>query len=94
MTIDENGMDITKNPVNQKRVVQKLDQIYDLTVSATQAMKMASKKAHIKKNKQMNTNERKVKSVMRGSKVNVYNSAQKHASPPPKRVRAGYTTQN
>ena len=51
MTIDENGMDITKNPVNQKRVVQKLDQIYDLTVAATSAMKMASKKAHIKKNK-------------------------------------------
>lgn len=51
MTIDENGMDVSKNPVNQKRVVQKLDLIYELTVSATKAMKMASKKANIKRTK-------------------------------------------
>ena len=35
MTVDENGMDISKNAVNQKRVIQKLDQIYDHAVSAT-----------------------------------------------------------
>ena len=51
LTVDENGMDISKNPVNQKRVIQKLDQIYDHAVSATQAMKMASKKANIKRTK-------------------------------------------
>ena len=65
---------------------------------------MASKKANIKRVKQQITttsgtttqtatalNERKVKSVMRGSKVNNLHSssAQKHASPPPKRFRAG-----
>lgn len=50
MTIEENSMDVTKNLVNQKRIVEQLDQIFDLTVEATQAMQLASKKAHIKNN--------------------------------------------
>jgi len=35
MTVDENGMDITKNAANEKRIVQKLDQIYELTQVAS-----------------------------------------------------------
>ena len=35
MTVDENGMDTSKNPANQKRVTQKLDQIYDHALTAT-----------------------------------------------------------
>jgi len=61
-------------------------------------MKMASKKAQIKKSKQLNPNERKVKSVMRGYKAN-HNSAQKslnsgHISPNPKRMRSGRASPN
>ena len=50
MTIDENGMDLGKSPANRKRIVQKLDLIYDMTEVASEAMKIATKKAHIKKN--------------------------------------------
>lgn len=55
-------------------------------------MKIASMKAQIKKSQQLSTNERKVKSVMRGaSKIGaIHNSAQKNASPPPKRIRNVY----
>lgn len=49
MTIDESGMDISKNPANQRRVTSQLDLIYELTESASEEMKMASMKAQIKK---------------------------------------------
>lgn len=49
MTIDENGMDISRDVANQKRVVSQLDLIFELTESASEAMKLASMKAHIKK---------------------------------------------
>ena len=99
MTIDENGMNVVKHPDNVHRIVARLDQIVDLTIAATQEMKIVSKKAHIKKNSLFSANERKVKSVMRGQKVttNLHNSAQKlaNASPPPKRMRnAAHHSQN
>ena len=53
MTIDEKGMDIQKNPDFSLRLVGKLDQVFDLTVSSSQAVKMMSKKAHLKKNSQL-----------------------------------------
>ena len=49
MTIEENGMDLTRNQVNHKRILTQLDLIYELALEATKAMKMASKKAHMKK---------------------------------------------
>ena len=66
MTIEENSMDVCKNRANHERILTQLAHIFGLARDATLAMQMASKKAHMKKNQQL---ERKVKSVMRGQKT-------------------------
>jgi len=48
-TIEENGMDVTKNQSNQQKVLYQLQIVDQLTLEATRAMKMISKKALMKK---------------------------------------------
>lgn len=52
MTIEENGMDVTRNESNQLRIINQLQTIDQLTLESIAAMKMVSKKAHMKKNNQ------------------------------------------